>query len=256
MFYPQTFITIKHVHSSPRRHERKNRPEPNFVDSLWFTHTTTSSPIVKVHPSRPKTHSRACCTRCQSILTNLHINMTYLPSNILLHIQKNEHSLSFIPIFSSHVLSETYDKKEEIWLSPLTKAPTSTEKSKKELDNTKTPPKPSITQPLQTVLGRSVGVINSHPTGVFKPVFGSPAFPLSHNSRVIKRTHDTWIELTPSPSCPPYLFSLSHAKRLSRHRIWHLMRVTSISLTSSIFPISSNWTRIRTSVLFFAGAYL
>ena len=30
--------------------------------------------------------------------------------------------------------------KEEIWLSPMTKAPTPTEKVKKQRDNTKTPP--------------------------------------------------------------------------------------------------------------------
>ena len=32
-------------------------------------------------------------------------------------------------------------KKEEVWLSPMTKAPTPTEKSKKQRDNIKTPPK-------------------------------------------------------------------------------------------------------------------
>ena len=36
----------------------------------------------------------------------------------------------------------------------MTKAPTSTEKSKKERDNTQKPPKPSITQRLRTDLGR------------------------------------------------------------------------------------------------------
>ena len=40
----------------------------------------------------------------------------------------------------------------------MTKAPTPTEKSKKHRDNTKTPPKTSITQQLRTDLGRSVGV--------------------------------------------------------------------------------------------------
>ena len=39
----------------------------------------------------------------------------------------------------------------------MTKAPTPTEKSKKQHDNTKTPPKSSITQRLRTDLGRSVG---------------------------------------------------------------------------------------------------
>ena len=53
---------------------------------------------------------------------------------------------------------EKKEKKEEIWLSPMTKAPTPNEKSKKQRDNTKTPQKTSITQRLQTDLGRSAGV--------------------------------------------------------------------------------------------------
>ena len=40
----------------------------------------------------------------------------------------------------------------------MTKAPTPTEKSKTQRDNIKTPPKTSITQRLQTDLGRSVKV--------------------------------------------------------------------------------------------------
>ena len=40
----------------------------------------------------------------------------------------------------------------------MTKALTLTEKSKKQRDNTKTPPKTSITQRLRTDLGRSAGV--------------------------------------------------------------------------------------------------
>ena len=47
------------------------------------------------------------------------------------------------------------EKKEEIWLSPMTQAPTPTEKSKKQRDNTKTPPKnfdyTTITDRLSTV---------------------------------------------------------------------------------------------------------
>ena len=49
-------------------------------------------------------------------------------------------------------------KKEEIWLGPMTEAPTLREQSKKQRENTKTPPKTSITQRLLTDLGRSVGV--------------------------------------------------------------------------------------------------
>ena len=40
----------------------------------------------------------------------------------------------------------------------MTKAPTLTEQSKKQLENTKTTQKTSITQRLRTDLGRSVGV--------------------------------------------------------------------------------------------------
>ena len=44
-----------------------------------------------------------------------------------------------IAIIKASMISE---KKEEIWLSPMTKAPTPTEQSKKQRGNTKTPPKP------------------------------------------------------------------------------------------------------------------
>ena len=50
------------------------------------------------------------------------------------------------------------EKKEEIWLSPMTKAPIPTEMSKGQRDNTKTSPKSSITQRLWTDSGQSVGV--------------------------------------------------------------------------------------------------
>ena len=50
------------------------------------------------------------------------------------------------------------EKMEEIWFIPFTKAPILTKKIKKQIYNTKTPQKPSITQRLQTDLGRSVGV--------------------------------------------------------------------------------------------------
>ena len=50
------------------------------------------------------------------------------------------------------------EKKEEIWLSPVTKTPAPTEQSKKQRDNIQTPPKTLITQLLRTDLGRSVGV--------------------------------------------------------------------------------------------------
>ena len=41
------------------------------------------------------------------------------------------------------------EKKEEIWLNPVTKTPTTTEQSKKQGDHIKTPPKTLITQLLE-----------------------------------------------------------------------------------------------------------
>ena len=64
--------------------------------------------------------------------------------------------LVVVCVIDLHFMLEWYclREKEEIWLSPMTKAPTSTEKSKKQRDNTQTPPKPPITQRLWTDLGR------------------------------------------------------------------------------------------------------
>ena len=70
------------------------------------------------------------------------------------------------------------EKKNEIWPSPMTKTPIPTENSKTKGQHTQTPPKTSITQQLRTDLGRSVGV-TSNPTGVVKPVYGIPTFPLT-----------------------------------------------------------------------------
>ena len=55
-------------------------------------------------------------------------------------------------------LGRDKEKKEEIWLSPMTKAPTPTEMSKGQSDNTNNATKNSIKQRLRTDLGRSVGV--------------------------------------------------------------------------------------------------
>ena len=72
-----------------------------------------------------------------------------------------------------------FEKKEEIWLSPLTKAPIPTEKSQKHRDNMKNATKTSITQQLLTDLGRSVGVTAVNPTGVVRPVYERSTFPLT-----------------------------------------------------------------------------
>ena len=80
----------------------------------------------------------------------------------------------------------------------MTKTPIPTENSKTKGQHTQTPPKTSITQRLRTDLGRSVGV-TSNPTGVVKPVYGIPTFPLTakavqskgHNIQTNKQTDRT-----------------------------------------------------------------
>ena len=71
------------------------------------------------------------------------------------------------------------EKKKEIWLSPMTKAPTPTEKSKKatweDINATKT----SITQRLLTDLGRSVVVTTATQIWVVKLVYERWTFSLT-----------------------------------------------------------------------------
>ena len=85
----------------------------------------------------------------------------------------------------SHV---SHEKKEEIWLSPMTKAPTPTEMSKGQIDDTKNATKKfdyiAVADRLRTVSWSNY----SHPTGVVNLVYG-PNLPTHRNSRVIKRTH-------------------------------------------------------------------
>ena len=68
----------------------------------------------------------------------------------------------------------------------MTKAPTSTEKSKTQCDNTKTRAKnfyyTTIADRLRTVSWGN----DSHPTGVVQPVYGIPTFPLTTKDCVIK----------------------------------------------------------------------
>ena len=69
---------------------------------------------------------------------------------------------SWKPYIQSHKLFciRSLEKKEEIWLRPVTKTLTPTEQSKQQRDNIKTPPKTLIIQllVLRTDLGRSVEV--------------------------------------------------------------------------------------------------
>ena len=60
----------------------------------------------------------------------------------------------------------------------MTKDPTSTEKNKKQRDNTKTPPKidyTTIADQLRMASWRN----DSYPTDVVEPVYGIPTFPIT-----------------------------------------------------------------------------
>ena len=84
-------------------------------------------------------------------------------------------SLKFKEIFWN-LLKE---KKKEIWLSPMTKAPTPTEKSKKQRDNIKNATKDFDYTTIADWL-RSVSWSNSsHPTGVVKLAYKRTTFPLT-----------------------------------------------------------------------------
>ena len=74
----------------------------------------------------------------------------------------------------------------------MTKAPTPTEKSKKQRDNTKTPPKTSITQRTRTDLGRSAGVTIATQLVWLKPVYGIPTFQLTAKAGLLKGPNDTF----------------------------------------------------------------
>ena len=69
----------------------------------------------------------------------------------------------------------------------MTKAPTPAEISKRQSDNTNNATKSSITQRLQTDLGRSVGVTTATQLVSLIGLRAKPSYSL--NSRAIKRTH-------------------------------------------------------------------
>ena len=80
-------------------------------------------------------------------------------------------------------------KKEDIWLSPMTKAPTPTEKSEKQRDNTKNATKnfdfTTIADRLRTVSWGS----DNHPNWRGYTGLQDPNLLTNHKSRVIKKTH-------------------------------------------------------------------
>ena len=79
------------------------------------------------------------------------------------------------------------EKKEEIWLSPMTKPLHPQKKSKTQSDNTKTPPKTSITQRLRTDLGRWVGVTIGTQLQWLNRFCRIPTFPLTAKAVKSKR---------------------------------------------------------------------
>ena len=72
-----------------------------------------------------------------------------------------------------------FEKKEEIWFSPVTKTPSPTEQSKKQMWQHKNATKnfdyTTIADRLRTVSWSN----SSHPTGVVKPVYERSTFPLT-----------------------------------------------------------------------------
>ena len=84
-------------------------------------------------------------------------------------------STSLISIISPQVYwifwIRIQDKKEEIWLSPMTKAATPTEMSKGQSDKPNNATKSSIKQRLRSDIGRSVGVTTSTQLVWFNTIF-------------------------------------------------------------------------------------
>ena len=90
-------------------------------------------------------------------------------------------SLRFILVYVKNFIfgyvQKQYEKMKEIWLSPMTKAPTPAEMSKEQIENinnaTKKVDYTAVADRLRTVSWSSYG----HPTGVVNLVYG-PTFPL------------------------------------------------------------------------------
>ena len=79
------------------------------------------------------------------------------------------------------------EKKEEIWLSPMTKPLHQQKCQKGKVKTQTTPQKSSIKQRLRTDLGRSVGVTTA--TQLVWLTGLRAHLPTNRNSRLIKRTH-------------------------------------------------------------------
>ena len=90
-------------------------------------------------------------------------------------------SASLVPQKQEYILLQKYifviEKKEEIWLSPMTKALHQQKYQKGKVTTQTTPQKSAITQRLRTDLGRSVGVTTATQL-VWVTWFTGQTFPL------------------------------------------------------------------------------
>ena len=92
---------------------------------------------------------------------------------------------SFSYLFLKYI--QLKEKKEEIWLSPMTKPLRQQKCQNGKVTTQTTPQKSSIKQRLRTDLGRSVGVTTA--TQLVWLTGLRAHLPTNRNSRLIKRTH-------------------------------------------------------------------
>ena len=96
-----------------------------------------------------------------------------------LYVKLNWDAIFFFPVESkNYEFRFVWREKEGDLTQSYDKNPYTNRKFENQRTTHTTPPKTSITQQLRTDLGRSVGV-TSNPTGVVKPVYGIPTFPLT-----------------------------------------------------------------------------
>ena len=160
-------------------------------------------PKQKQIPQVNRQRSQKCTYRCsnvlyamwitqdkQACLSHMHCMSVHLwwlePTNHLWSSPVHT-ELSFLG--SGHLSKQSKDKKEEIWPSPMTKAPTPTENAKRaKWQHKTTPQKSSIKQQLRTDLGWSVGVTTATQL-VWLTWFTGPPSPLPQQLCNQKDTH-------------------------------------------------------------------
>ena len=140
-------------------------PSPNFDWFPWSICNGCGMPAGNAYPSVHLVPSPCGGLACAPIVETRFLELAmsildfspWIPlGTFSILLQNYWHRVADITR-SENKLESSLEKKEEIWLSPVTKTPTPTGQSKKQRDNIKTPPKTLITQLLRTDLGRSVG---------------------------------------------------------------------------------------------------